>query len=253
MIDKLHTIIVVSYGAGTNSTAMLVEMVKRGEKVDLILFADTGGERPETYNYAKMFSLWLQERGYPKITEIVKGGLQETLEQDCWRRKALPSVAYGFKTCSQKYKGQPQDKFINNWQPSIDLWKQGGKITKCLGFDAGEPERAKFLSDKKYIWRYPLLEYDMDREACLNTIKAAGLPLPGKSSCFFCPNSKPHEILSLSCELKARSVAMEDNSMLTTLKGLGRKWRWKDLLASDKNQLKMFENNYDMPCECLDD
>jgi len=41
--------IMVSYGAGTNSTAMLVEMVRRGEHVDVITFADTGGERQETY------------------------------------------------------------------------------------------------------------------------------------------------------------------------------------------------------------
>lgn len=35
--------IVVSYGGGTNSTAMLIAMVLKGIKPDLILFADTGG------------------------------------------------------------------------------------------------------------------------------------------------------------------------------------------------------------------
>ena len=40
---------VVSYGAGTNSTAMVCEMVRRGEAVCSGGFADTGGERPETY------------------------------------------------------------------------------------------------------------------------------------------------------------------------------------------------------------
>lgn len=38
-----------AFGGGVNSTAMLVEMHKRGIRPDLILFADTGGERPETY------------------------------------------------------------------------------------------------------------------------------------------------------------------------------------------------------------
>lgn len=32
----------VSYGGGTNSTAMLIGMVERGERPDAILFADTG-------------------------------------------------------------------------------------------------------------------------------------------------------------------------------------------------------------------
>ena len=40
--------IIVSYGGGTNSTAMLIAMVLKGIKPDLILFADTGGELPET-------------------------------------------------------------------------------------------------------------------------------------------------------------------------------------------------------------
>lgn len=40
--------LVVSYGAGVDSTAMLVGFVRRGIHPDYILFADTGGEKPET-------------------------------------------------------------------------------------------------------------------------------------------------------------------------------------------------------------
>ena len=35
---------IVSYGGGTNSTAMLVGLWERGERPDAIVFADTGGE-----------------------------------------------------------------------------------------------------------------------------------------------------------------------------------------------------------------
>ena len=41
--------LVVAYGLGVDSTAMLVEFAHRGIRPDLILFADTGGEKPETY------------------------------------------------------------------------------------------------------------------------------------------------------------------------------------------------------------
>lgn len=249
---KVTGLTVVSYGAGTNSTAMLIEMLKRGERVDLITFADTGGELPETYKYKDMFSNWLQDQGYPEIITVIKGGLQETLEQNCLRMRSLPSVVYGYKTCSLKYKIQPQEKFINNWQPAKEEWKRGAKVIKCLGFDAGEPQRAKFTEDKKYIWRYPLLEYSLDRDACIKSIKAAGLPLPGKSSCFFCPNSSAHEIISLPCDLKKRAIALENNSQLTTMRGLGRDWKWSELLESDRKQLKIFKSNEEMPCECFD-
>ena len=103
--------LLVCYGGGTDSTAELVEMSNRGVRPDLILFADTGGERPETYFYITMFSLWLAGHNMPPIT-VVKGS--KTLEDDCLARKALPSLAYGFKTCSQRFKAQPQDKFANH-------------------------------------------------------------------------------------------------------------------------------------------
>lgn len=40
--------VVAAYGAGLDSTAMLVEMVEAGERVDHVLFADTGAEKPVT-------------------------------------------------------------------------------------------------------------------------------------------------------------------------------------------------------------
>ena len=54
---------IVSYGAGTNSTALLIEMLNRGIPCDLITFADMGGERPETYKYLEMFN----NLGHPTV------------------------------------------------------------------------------------------------------------------------------------------------------------------------------------------
>ena len=71
---------IVSYGGGTNSTAMLIEMVRLEEQCDAIVFADTGGERPETYAHVAEFSAWLQERGYPAITTVQNDGMHGTLE-----------------------------------------------------------------------------------------------------------------------------------------------------------------------------
>ena len=41
--------LVVSYGGGMDSTAILVGFAAAGIVPDLIVFADTGAERPETY------------------------------------------------------------------------------------------------------------------------------------------------------------------------------------------------------------
>ncbi len=55
--------VICSYGGGTNSTALLIECVKRGIRIDMILFADTGAEKPHTYSYVKYVSKWLVSRG----------------------------------------------------------------------------------------------------------------------------------------------------------------------------------------------
>lgn len=122
----MKTPCVVAFGGGTNSAAMLIEMQRRGVIPDLILFADTGGELPETYDFVKTFSDWLASNSMPKI-EWVKYK-RETLEENCIRQKMLPSLAYGFKTCSQKYKIQPQDQFCNNWTMAKEAWQGGGEF-----------------------------------------------------------------------------------------------------------------------------
>lgn len=245
--------IVITYGGGTNSTAMIIEMHKRNNKWDAIIFADTGGERPHTYKFIKTFNDWLKSKGYQEIIIVKrtnKFGKIETLEEECLNQNTLPSVVFGFKTCSQKYKIQPVNKFLNNWKPAKEYLKTGEKIIKAIGIDAGESHRAKDFPDKKYTQWYPLVEWGIDREDCIDIIKAEGLPLPGKSSCFFCPNMKQWEILQLHCELKSRAVKMEDQAELTNMKGLGRDWSWKSLIRGDDLQIDMFEK--EMPCGCYD-
>lgn len=221
---------------------MLIGMVERGEKCDLILFADTGGEKPHTYGHVLEMSEWLVAHDMPMITSVRSKTV--TLEQDCLTRNALPSVAYGFKTCSQRFKAQPQQTYLN----SI-----GAKeITKLIGFDADEPQRAKPYEGN----RYPLIEWGWGRDECIAAIDRAGLKQPGKSACFFCPSSKKKEIYELRRqypELAARAVAMERNAELTTVKGLGRNFAWGDLYASDDAQAKLFPDSpIEIDCGCYD-
>ena len=62
--------LVVAYGLGVDSTAMLVEFAHRGICPDLILFADTGGEKPETYAYLPTIQEFLSQVGFPAVTTV---------------------------------------------------------------------------------------------------------------------------------------------------------------------------------------
>ena len=258
---------VVAYGGGLNSTAMLIGLYLQETPIDLILFADTGCEQPHTYEYLPVMNQWLTSHGMPQITVVKytdKNGDRLTLEQECLRSRTLPALAYGYKKCSLKHKIGPQDKFCNNYPPCREVWANGGRVTKYIGYDAGEERRRDHalvydLQDTKYRKEYPLIDWGWDREDCVAAIQKEGLPVPGKSSCFFCPAMKHREIRTLyhsHRDLFDRAIAMEKNAQpnLVSVKGLGHNWSWQEFVEADKNQTAlcgMFPET-DLPCGCYD-
>lgn len=248
--------VVVAFGGGTNSTAMLVGLHERQERPDLILFADTGGEKPHTYEHVTEVNAWCEKVGFPPIQTVQtvdREGASYTLEERCLKNKMLPSIAYGFKACSEKHKRRPQDKFVGSWEVAKRAWESGLKVVKLIGYDADEERRASIQADDRYTYRYPLIEWDWDRNACLLAIERAGIEQPGKSACFFCPSSKKDEILDLARRypgLMDRAIAMEDNAELTSIQGLGRSFSWRIFLHGDPRQVSLFPP--DVPCGCYD-
>lgn len=257
-------VITVAYGGGLNSTGVLVGMKENGIAPHVILFADTGGERPELYRYVQTVSEWCVANGFPAITTVQRvdrHGDPLTLEADCLRRSALPALAYGFKTCSQKFKAQPQEKFINNWEPAIQEWKAGRRVIKVIGYDYGEMRRVKFTEDAKFVFWYPLIEWKWDRAACAAAIQRAGLPPAAKSSCFFCPANTVPELIQLQSDhpdLMRRALEMEANADLVTVRGLGRRFNWAVKLVqiaeatARSEELPPSDPQMEIPCDCFD-
>lgn len=249
---------VVAYGGGTNSTAMLIWMYEQGMRPDLILFANTGGEKPHTYDHIKAVNAWCEKVGFPGIVITWKLGriyVGETLEENCLRKNMLPSIAYGYKSCSLKYKVQPQDMYCNNNGDCKAVWASGSKVEKFIGYDADEERRAKIKADDKYDYIYPLIGADWGRDECVEAIKRHGLPQPGKSACFFCPSSKKAEILALRDQypnLLSRALKMEEQANLTSIKGLGRSFSWREFLDKQDEPDLFSDAGKDMDCGCYD-
>jgi hypothetical protein len=249
----------VAFGGGVNSTALLCGWIERGLRpVDLILFSDTGGERPETYAHVAAMSAWLATQGYPAIVTVRKvdeSGAVITLEQNCLDDQTLPSLAYGFKRCSQKFKLAPQEKYVNHFEPAREAWTMGRPVVKLVGFDADEPHRAQRTTrDAKYWYRYPLIEWGWGREECIAAIQRAGLDVPSKSACFFCPANTKGEIRQLQTEhpdLLARALALEaaTDGTRQTVEGLGRRFSWRDLIHG--KPLPLYTDT-PIACDCYD-
>jgi hypothetical protein len=60
---------------------------------------------------------------------------------------------------------------------------------------------------------HPLLDVRLDRSACMRIIREAGLPVPGKSACWFCPFRRPSAFVEMrrdQPDLFARTCALEE-------------------------------------------
>jgi hypothetical protein len=206
----------VCFGAGVDSTAMLVLMKQWGVRPDIITFADTGGEKPDTYEHAEIMDLWLEEIGFPPVTWCRKVTLPTTpytdLAGNCLENETLPSLAFGMKSCSIKWKQAPQDyhlkgcKAPHNRIPVHALWREyertGRKIVKLIGYDSSPADIRRSgklkTEDNDFMYYYPLQQVGWTRADCIKAIENEHLPLPVKSACWFCPASQKWELFWLA-------------------------------------------------------
>ncbi len=264
-LDLAGRPLVVHHGGGVNSTAVLVGLREHGIIPDLILFADTGGEKPETYAFLDTVNQWLISIGFPRITVVRYNSLKDnSLEDECLRLEVMPSKVYGMKNCSQKWKIDPQDRFIRKWRPALEQWSKAGTIVGAVGFDMGEARRVRPSHDPRIENWYPLIEWEWGREECIDAILRSGLPKPPKSACFFCPSSRKPEIVELHQihpDLYQRAAFMEAQALSKTnpdgevviknIEGLGRHFSWRRLIEGDTDALAAPES-MDVECACFD-
>ena len=193
----------ISFGCGVNSVAMTIMVVEDGWRGPIV-FADTGSEWPETYCYLRTFADWLKPHGL-EITTLKPGSEWHQKERDCSledyckRWNILPLLSS--RWCSVRWKREP-----------VHAWAEAhGYDVQLLGISADEPRR---IRDDPTI-RYPLYEEDVTRRECQRIIQRAGLPIPLKSGCFFCPGQSLASWKRLYYEhreLYERAMALEENA-----------------------------------------
>jgi hypothetical protein len=273
--------LVAAYGGGVNTIAMLLLLKKLGERPDAIVMADPGSERERTLRYRdEVMNPWLAAEGWPLVTVVsVKSEApfrprasrtkQRTLLEECLEIRSLPSIAYGYKKCSLKYKARPSTWWVERQEWAQAAWARGEKITRAIGYDIDEPERARpeFMDAqeaKHFRPYYPLLNANMDREACERLILASGLLLPGKSSCRWCPANtlqEWHDLYWNDPQGWSEAMRMSQNAVIESpdVVGLMRcnKAGNRQLhlyVFPDRPDTKVCEpdddDRKDMPCEC---
>jgi len=155
-----------SFGYGVNSIALAETLKHSAPKI----FSDTGDESRETYAYMEY---------YEPIhhVEVLRAPVQghNNLYDYCVAYKTVPHRA--FRWCTDKFKRQPLNRY----------YKNDGEITIYMGIAYDERHRAKLDKKGKITYKYPLVENGVTRAQCIEIIEEAGLVVPPKSGCWFCP------------------------------------------------------------------
>lgn len=228
---------VFSFGGGVQSVACLVLAAQGRIDYKTFIFANTGddSENPETLHYldnvampfAIKHGLDLRIRAKTKRDGTVETLFQNLVSENN-RTIAIPvrlsTGAFGTRKCTADWKIQ----VVSNEVRSMFGTRANKKTpaTVAIGISMDESLRAKD-SLKQYIQHdFPLLNLKISRLECGNIIRGAGLPLPPKSSCWFCPYKRIQEWremaandpdrFALACELEAkRGVLGKDRVYLT--------------------------------------
>lgn len=233
----------LSFGGGRQTTALLVLAIQ-GEvpKPDVIAFADTGWEYPETYDYiARHIRPLLSNNGLS--LQVVKGREKgfDNLYDWYWHYRNIPGL--WMRSCTDKYKVRP----------IMRLYKSLGVGEEWIGFSFDEQGRAarKMARPKnRFQVSFPLIENKITVTDCEYIIDKFGLPLPPKSSCIFCPYQRPWRVQQLykrHPNLFERVALLEDRA-LDRKPGFyilgNRPWRsWANI------QLGLFGEDWNYGCQ----
>lgn len=215
-------------GMGDDSLMMIASAYERGYEPKAVIFCDTGNEWPHTYKMIADLSMWMMSKNWSKLIILKKrNGAGEVISVygDNFKNGRMPSVVYGFASCSIKFKAEVVDKYLSDdyecwwqWGKTQKRFMKGswsGRVVKAIGINADEDHRInKWSSDDRFEQVFPLVDWDIGEAEAADAVKRVGLYMPGKSACFMCPNSKASEVVRLYEEhpdLYEKAIAMEKN------------------------------------------
>jgi hypothetical protein len=187
---------VVSHGGGVQSTALLVLAAQRRIPHRTFLFANVGSdsEHPGTLRYIAEVARPFAEANGIELVELRsqrRDGSEKTIYREITRRGSrreliptrLTNGMPGRRSCTAEFKIE----VVRRWLKANGATADRPALV-AIGFSADEVHRVARRRDNE-IERpeYPLLELGLTREECARVIADAGLPVPDRSACWFCP------------------------------------------------------------------
>jgi hypothetical protein len=221
----------VSYGGGVQSTALLVLAAEYKIDFDLFLFANVGeqSEHPATLAYVRDVAMPYAASHGIELVELRRrtrdGEVEDLRDRLDKGRMAIPVRRSKegppmSRSCTTDFKIKVIEKELRRRGATPE-----NPATVAIGISIDEIERAKSTIDPKAQSQrrvYPLIGLHLHRRDCAVLITEAGLPVPPKSACYFCPFHDREAWRRLKREtpdLFAEAVAIEQKMSANTNDG----------------------------------
>ena len=150
------SLLAVAFGGGTNSTAMLCGFRERGIKPDLILFADTGGELPETYEH--VMEMDIQCRiwwgvGIGTVRTMYQGGFEGLAPMPARKRYEYTLDSNAGSGCSSHDLFCFLSTLRTKRRPSMDPMRRMRPQAACRSSILGDPDRSRNMDTSRNVAR----------------------------------------------------------------------------------------------------
>lgn len=236
----------VSFGGGQQSMALMVKAARGELPFRRFYFCNVGddSEYPGTLRYVEQYAKpYAAEHGleFIELRRVMQTGpdkgQERTLLQDIRRpdSRRIPfpmRVANGMpgnRACTETYKRRMVARETKRRGATPERPAQ-----LAIGISLDEFTRATDSRIRHQINVHPLIDLNLRRTDCQRIIAAAGLPIPPKSACWFCPMKTPAQWLRLkqqnpalferACQLEAemnvRRAALGKDPMYMTRFGI---------------------------------
>ncbi|RLD19115.1 MAG: hypothetical protein DRI69_09050 [Bacteroidetes bacterium] len=190
---------IISLGAGVQSSTMfLLSCMGKLPRADVAIFADTGSEPAEVYEYLDYLRGLSGTYGIP-IETVTQGSLEnDILELSADKR--IASIPFFIKSgtdsggmsrrqCTAEYKLRPIKKRVRE----LLTERNEKKADVSIGISLDETQRMKPSKVNYMENHWPLIDMRWSRLDCLNWYERQGLRTPPRSACVFCPFHNDHE------------------------------------------------------------
>tara|TARA_B100001939_G_scaffold39585_1_gene30834 strand:- start:3766 stop:4650 length:885 start_codon:yes stop_codon:yes gene_type:complete len=195
-LERDRDLRVLSLGAGVQSSALVFKLLREEiEPVDIAMFADTGNEPKEVYEWLKYLKKIMKGRVEFEVVRnsMNTGHIINDYKAKEGRYALIPvyikksdgKMGFGRRTCTAEYKIRPIQEKVREILGVKNLRNKYVEMVMGISFD--EIQRVKEPMTKWQVNCYPYIQEEITRQDIIDWTQKEGYPKPPRSACIICP------------------------------------------------------------------